>query len=235
MQPPPSFDDGSCLNVNVAEAFSVVYLNEITLVDFSTGDNSSLAGMLSLAGGYSEYDGSNYTVTLTKVDDPSVQGTIDALVAHNGTTTFSVPEEGLYTLSVTDEKGCTKEFIVSVPNQNPVQLSLSDTSVMPLENFCMPITVADFNNILSAAFTISWDPSVIDLLNVSNIHPTLGSNAGLDDTRGSEGILTFLFFELSLNTISLPDNAILFELCYAAVGTSRVSNGHQFCQQANRY
>ena len=215
---PPTFDDGSCLHVSTDEAFSVLFLNEISLVDFSTPDDMSLSGMFTLAGGYSEFDGSNYTVTLTKLEDPSVTGIVDAMVAHDGTTTFSVPEAGLYTLRVTDATGCTTEFIVSVPNQDPVNLCLSDTAVMPENNFCMPITVGDFNNILSVAFTIGWDPSIIEFLGVSNIHPTLGSNAGLDESRGSEGLLTFLFFELSLNTISLPDSAVLFEICYTVVG-----------------
>ncbi|NND31579.1 MAG: hypothetical protein HKN76_03240, partial [Saprospiraceae bacterium] len=215
---PPTFDDGSCLNVRIDEAFAVIYLNEISLVNFSTPDNMSLSGMFTLAGGYSEFDGSNYTVSLTKLDDPSVTGIVDALIAHDGTTTFTVPEAGLYTLRVTDATGCTTEFIVSVPNQDPVSLCISDTAVMPETNFCIPITVGDFNNILSVAFTIGWDPSVIEFLSVSNVHPTLGGNAGHDDTRGAEGLLTFLFFELSLNTISLPDSAVLFDVCFTAVG-----------------
>src|SRR5690606_17400306 len=43
---PPDFDaGGNCLHVSTDEAFSVIYLNDIRLVNFSTPDNSSLTGM----------------------------------------------------------------------------------------------------------------------------------------------------------------------------------------------
>jgi len=217
---PPSFDDGSCLNVNTNEAFSVIYLNQIELTNFSTPDNSSLTGMFSLSGGYPEFDNSvNYIVSLTKVDDPTVTGTIDALISHNGTTTFSVPEAGTYTLTVVDPKGCSREFVVHVPSVDPVQLCLSDTSVMAEENFCMPVTVGDFRNIASVSFTMSWDPSVIEFLNVSNINSAFGTNLGFDDKKGAEGILPVLFIDLSgFSTIDLPDSTIMFELCFTVIG-----------------
>ena len=218
---PPAFDDGgSCLHVSIDEVFSVVYLNDISLLDFSTPDNSSLSGMLSLAGGYPEYDPSeNYIVTLSKIDDPSVMGIIDAQISHGGITTFSVPVAGTYILSVSDPRGCSKEFIVTIPSVDPVQLCLSDISVMTESNFCMPVTVANFTNVLSAAMTIGWDPSVIEFTGVSNVNPTLGSNnVGFDEDRKAEGLLPVLFFELSLTTITLPDSAVLFDLCFTVVG-----------------
>jgi gliding motility-associated-like protein len=218
---PPAFDaGGNCLHVSTGEAFSVIYLNDIRLVNFSTPDNSSLSGMFSLSGGYPEYDPLvNYGVTLIKIDDPAVQGIIDASITHGGTTTFSVPEPGTYTLSVTDPKGCTKDFVVNVPNVDPVQLCLGDSAVIPETNFCMPVTVSNFNNVLSVALTIGWDPSVIEFIGVSNVNPTLGSsNIGFDENRKDEGILPVLFFEQNLMKISLPDSAILFEVCFTVIG-----------------
>ncbi|MCB0669237.1 MAG: gliding motility-associated C-terminal domain-containing protein [Saprospiraceae bacterium] len=216
---PPSFDDGSCFNINTSEAFSVIYLNQLELVNFSTPDNNSLSGMFSITGGYPEFDNNtNYSVTLTKIDDPTVLGTVDAAISHGGTTTFSVPEAGTYILSVIDPKGCSREFVVHVPSVDPIKLCLKDSTVMSGDNFCIPVTVADFNNVLSIAMTIGWNPSVIEFIQVDNVNPIFGSDIGFDDSRGAEGVLPVLFFEQNLNTIALPDSTVLFEVCFTAIG-----------------
>ncbi|MDH3648208.1 MAG: gliding motility-associated C-terminal domain-containing protein [Saprospiraceae bacterium] len=226
-----TFDDGSCVDVNVDAAFSVIYLNQIILVDFFAPDDNSLTGAISLAGGLPEWDMSNYIVSLVKIDDPSVTGTIDNAISHGGTTTFSVPEAGVYRLLVTDEKGCTKEFIVTIPSEDPVGLCLPDSVVRPGQILCVPVTVNNFQGILSLAMTISWDPNVIDFTNVSNINPILGASASFDVARGPEGILPILWFDLSITPQNLMDGDTLFELCFNVIGAPGSRTGLQFANE----
>ena len=226
-----TFDDGLCVHVNVDAAFSVIYLNEITLVNFFAPDDNSLTGAISLAGGLPEWDMSNYTVSLEKIDDPSVTGTIDGAISHGGTTTFSVPEPGVYRLLVTDEKGCTREFIVTIPSENPVVLCIPDTIVRPGQILCVPVTVGNFQGILSLAKTMSWDPNVIDFTNVTNINPILGSSASFDIERGPEGILPILWFDLGITPQDLVNGDTLFELCFNVIGSPGSRTGLQFINE----
>ncbi len=208
---------GSCLNVSVNEWFSVLYLNDITLTDFSTPDATSLAGSFSLQGGISEIDGSNYTVTLVNAEDPSVVGTIDALIPHGGTTTFTVPQAGNYILSVTDDNGCTKEFVVRVPNVDPVELHLPDTTVAAEDTICVAITVKNWNDVFSFAYSLAWDASILQFINVQSIHPSI-RDIFRDEDATATGVLPLVWIDFAVNGLSLPDDEILFELCFKAIG-----------------
>ncbi len=83
---------GTCLDVNKDQGFSVLYLNDIDLIDFSTEDGL-LNGTLSLGGGIPEYyPDSTYSVSLVNVEDPTIEGTIfDSNILHGGTSGFDVP------------------------------------------------------------------------------------------------------------------------------------------------
>ncbi len=208
-----SFDDGSCVNVSVDQAFEVTYLNQITLDNFTTDDPMSLTGSFGVSGGLSEIDFSNYTITMVKSDNPGVTGTIDAAVQHGGSTTFSVPEPGLYTVTITDGTGCSQEFIVSVPTSTPVNLCLGTTAQPYGSNFCMPVTVSNFMDVVSIAFTISWDPNVIEFNGIMDQNPIL-AGASFDMSRADEGQIPLLWFDNLLNLNSLPDGDTLFSLCF---------------------
>ncbi len=214
---PPTFDNGSCLNVRTDQAFSVVYLYDITLDAFSTPDLNSLAGMFSLSGGLPEYDGSNYNVTLIKEGNPSVQGTIDNAISHGNTTTFEVPEAGTYILKVSDDKGCSKEFIVNIPNADPIMLCFANGAVATGENICLPITATNFTDIILMGFAVKWDSRLFEYVGVSNIHPEIPISS-FDEDFINNGLLKLIaFFDLDIGS-TINDNETLFEVCLTAVG-----------------
>ncbi len=222
-----SFDGGTCLDVNKGQGFSVLYLNDIQLLDFSTIPGA-LMGMMTLAGGMSEVDGLPYTVTLVNVDDPLVTGTVDAAVNHNGTTTFSVPSAGNYLLTITDGQGCSKTFTVSVPANDPVGLCFTSETVPANGSICMPVLVGNFDSLTATAFTAAWDPSVLRLSTVGKIHPSLGNNAIPDVIKADMGVLPFLWFDLSTDGITLADGDTLFEMCFDAIGVPGQSTDLRF-------
>jgi gliding motility-associated-like protein len=100
---------GSCVNVNTANSFEVVYLNAIQGAIVSQGN---LTGSFKVSGGLSEYDNtSNYTINIVLKSNPAKKGTVTSGAAkHNGTVTFTVPENGVYLISVKDGKSCDAQF-----------------------------------------------------------------------------------------------------------------------------
>ncbi len=215
---PIAFDDGSCVNVRIDQAFSVLYLNEIVLTDFTT-PSGGLSGQFGLSGGMSEITDDPYNVTLTLRDDPSITGSIDAAISHGGMTTFSVPEPGIYELTVTDSKGCSKTFVVSVPAEDPVGFCIPHIDVGHNETECVAITVTDFDSILTFQTTITWDPTIIEFVNLSNFNDILGGILVDDDPQTvAKGILPLTWFDLSAEHQSLEDGDTLFEICFRGVG-----------------
>ncbi len=213
-----TFDNGSCLNVRTDQAFSVVYLNEITLDQFSTPDLNSLSGMFMISGGLPEYDGSNYTLSLVKDGDPSVQGIIDANALHGTPTTFSVPQPGAYFLTVSDGEGCSKTFVVNVPNVDPVSLCFGNGGAAPGEQFCVPITVSNFNDIDFMSFAVKWDPRYFEYGGVQNLNTFLEIMHFTEDFVGN-GLLKILPLDKADGIgDSLNDGDTLFEICFIAIG-----------------
>jgi gliding motility-associated-like protein len=101
---------GSCVNVNKAASFDVVYLNAIKRTIVSQGD---LAGSFNVFGGLSEYDNgaTNYTITINLKSNPAIKGTVTSANAkHNSTVTFTTPQNGIYTIDIQDGKSCGLTF-----------------------------------------------------------------------------------------------------------------------------
>ena len=101
---------GSCVNLNTAASFDVIYLNAIKKTIVSQGD---LAGSFKALGGLSEYDNgtTNYTITINLKSNPAVKGTVTSGAAkHNGTVTFTAPQNGVYTVDIQDGKSCGLTF-----------------------------------------------------------------------------------------------------------------------------
>jgi gliding motility-associated-like protein len=101
---------GSCVNVNKAASFDVVYLNAIKRTINSQGD---LSGSFKAFGGLSEYDNgtTNYTITINLKSNPAIKGTVTSGNAkHNSTVNFTAPQNGIYTIDIQDGKSCGLTF-----------------------------------------------------------------------------------------------------------------------------
>ena len=106
---------GPCVHLNVDEAFSVVFLNEIELSNFIfTSDSSGCFGQLEVRGGLPEFDGSVYALeSFHLISDPGIVGTVTGPPAsHGGTMGLRFPGPGLYEITIEDGKSCAASMIV---------------------------------------------------------------------------------------------------------------------------
>lgn len=215
---------GPCVNVNTADAFSVVYLNAIqeSNVNYASG---SLTGSFTINGGLPQYNGSNYTITITLDTNPAITGTVTSGPASNGSTVqFSVPQDGTYTITVEDGKSCGTTFQVFFP---VVAFNATNETANPNDNVCVDISVLQFTNILSAQFTINYDPSVLQFTNVSgfNLDGLNASNFNLL----SAGTLNFSWNSTDINNgTTLTDGASVFQICFDVIGAIGTSSPISF-------
>ncbi len=102
-------------------------------------------------------------------------------------------------------------------NFNGIVLTIEDVNASPGENVCVPVTVENFDDIESASIGVTWDESIIDYTEITNF--SLPGSLQFNDTNVGNGELAVLWTDPLGNQNSLPDGAVLFEICFDATGS----------------
>jgi len=94
-----------------------------------------------------------------------------------------------------------------------ITVSAADATVDPGGSVCVDVTVQDFDDITSLAFSMDWEPSVVNFVEVTNFNlPGLSAaNFNLD---GSNFGISCLESWTSPEGISLPDGSPIFSICF---------------------
>ncbi len=225
----PGFKPGPCVAVNTAEKFEIVYLNEITATGISTNFNNDCLGRFTVRGGYPQYAGSPavYTINISLASNPNVKAIIQTAATqlfHLASVSFSVPQSGVYNVVISDGKSCPHSFQMNMDVCNPVDnvmMSFPDSIVPPGGTICVPVTVDNFS-LLSASFSLNWDPTVLQyngLQNISTVIDTIFGTSNLNATQTSSGLLGVSFNNTNPNNnITIPNGSTIFEMCFTAIG-----------------
>lgn len=227
----PTYENGGpCVHSNIDTAFAVVYLNEITVEDIELGPLVNLgncSARFNLLGGLPEFDsGETYTISATLNSNPSVEATINtSATGHNEMVKLSVPQAGLYDVTVEDGKGCPLSFQLDMSAcSETITLNIDPITTEEGATVCVPVTADDFSDIVSFQFVISYDPNVLNVSSpdLANINPAFAVSPpfGAVPTEGNYLIGWAAFPPVGVN---LPNGGTLFEICFDVVG----SNGDQ--------
>ncbi len=217
-------DNGQCINMNAAEAFPVVYLNEIKILD-CTFDlvNNEYMGSFVLEGGFPEYNGSTYTsVAVIKNNNFNDQAQIiGGPFMHGDLVNFVADEPGNYSILVQDGLSCggAKDMeLIEDDNELTVSIDLPPGPFEPGQYVCATFTVTDFDSITSMQWTINFDPNVLEW------DATLPCSVpGLDafnlPTYGVEsGFIPFQWFDADANGVDLDDGECIYDICFNVIG-----------------
>ncbi len=213
---------GACVSVSTDQAFSVVYLNPIAIATNNGTINYPFAGntceaRLSLQGGLPEFDpAERYNVTVVNKDDPSIIGTIQPTGSAN-VIDFNVPQAGIYEIIVSDGIGCelSLELDMSTCSDETIILESAGGTYGVGQEFCVDITVRDFNNIVGFNFSLNWDTAVLDFTRLEYYNNTTfldGSSIGINDEY--PGFINILYLDFGLVPTDLDDGSILFAICF---------------------
>ncbi len=110
-------------------------------------------------------------------------------------------------------------------NPNGLSINLPDVSICPGESFCMDVTADNFDDLVGFQFSLNWNPDVIQFTSITNINSNLFTfNMADFNTAGSNnGFITVDWDDPSCFGEILPDDAVLFTVCFASVGGGDVN------------
>ena len=105
-----------------------------------------------------------------------------------------------------------KKTTIAKARFSPVNISIDELEI-PIENipdtFNIPVRASNFTDILGIEFNLSFDSSSVEFLEIENL-ANMGGYFGT--TQAENGKIAYLWHDTLANSISLPDNTILFEL-----------------------
>ena len=173
----PTFEGtpvGSCVDVSVDQAFSVVYLNQIIATDRNeNAGGNGCRGSFTALGGLPEFaPTTDYRITITKRGATAVRGTLlnNGPIRHDTEVLFSVPEPGVYDIMISDGKSCDGTFSMNMNGCMPVEFIADRLNALPGQRICVDVQVKNFIDVGSAQFTISFDPTVLRFDTVENLN-----------------------------------------------------------------
>jgi hypothetical protein len=94
-----------------------------------------------------------------------------------------------------------------------------DTIPTNQSNYAASVRVSDFNEIVGAQFTFTWDSSVLSYSGVRDLAPFLGVIEHFGEDNTAAGVLRFAWYNDALTGISLPDSAQLFTVDFDVIGS----------------
>ncbi|NJL76570.1 MAG: hypothetical protein HC892_17685, partial [Saprospiraceae bacterium] len=214
---------GPCVDVNIDQAFAVVYLNAINASNIEVSDTESCSGSFELNGGLPEFDGSNYNISIVLLSDSTIRGSVNTPSAsHEDVVRVSVPRAGEYLVTVRDGKSCPASFNMTFGSCTGLTFRLPEANIFLNGSRCIDITVSDFVNVASIQLALKWDPFPIRFDSIGNVNPLLGGGQGLDNLMFNidnvqQGELSVIWADFgTFQSITLPDDAVLFSLCFTA-------------------
>ncbi|MCB9329608.1 MAG: gliding motility-associated C-terminal domain-containing protein [Lewinellaceae bacterium] len=223
-----------CVDVNINDAFSVIYLRKITELRIS--DNTSTVqtnytddckARFRLYGGYPEWDlNATYTVSIALDSDPSVKALIytpPAQMKHSNDIIFSVPQSGTYRVTVEDGKSCGHTFLINVTScdaSDNVTISMPELVAPPGAQICVPINMINYTNIIGASWSVTWDPTVLMYNGFQNPSDSLGafdlSNLNVDNAN--QGFIGIAYSDFANpNGTTIPNGGTFVELCFTVL------------------
>ncbi|MGK0363296.1 MAG: gliding motility-associated-like protein [Saprospiraceae bacterium] len=213
-----TMEQGPCVNANINEAFSVVYLNELTASNqIST---TTCSGAFTINGGLAEFDGSDYVaIAVINMDNPVITGVVTSGSAtHGDQVTFTVPEEGNYVVVVEDGKNCEAVIPFVFTEADPLEMIASTENVPTAGSQCIDITANNFDEIVTMQTTIDYDETILTFTGFQNFNPNLPDLMGSVVNNGMAVVMSW--FDPTTNGISLADNSLLFQICFDVIGTA---------------
>ena len=132
--------------------------------------------------------------------------------------------------SVTDADGMAVTFngndgtvtINQMPTGGDLLVDIGNATVNEGDNFCVSVTVDNFTDVVGMAFTLNYNASQLQFDQITNINTSIPgfsiANFGTPPAI-ADGFISVNYFNLSLIPTTLPNNTVLFEVCFDAIGS----------------
>jgi hypothetical protein len=98
---------------------------------------------------------------------------------------------------------------------------MEDRQVAPGERACLPVTAQGFQNLIGMQFSFRWNPEELTFAAVENMELVDLSLQNFGATYAEKGVVALSWIHQSLQGVSLPRDAHLFDICF----TPKVASG----------
>lgn len=217
---PNTGEIGPCMNVNTADAFSVVYLNAIN-ADMINVDatGTGCVGEFRVLGGLPEYEGAAevYNVSIVLQSNPTVSAQIvGGASTHDEMVQFTVTTPGVYEITIEDGVSCGHTFTMDMSGCTSMTHDVSDACGETGMQVCVPVIAQNFVMGTSFQYTIEFDETVLQYANIAS-----GELAAGDITVGPGTITDRITVSWSLNgggNVTVNDGETLYSICFNVIG-----------------
>ncbi len=85
---------------------------------------------------------------------------------------------------------------------------------------CVDVSVQNFDNILSMQYSMHFEPTIVQFTGVQglNLPGLVASNIGTNNA--ANGDLTFSWLDPNVSGVTVPDNTVIYQICFDVVGTN---------------
>jgi hypothetical protein len=155
----------------------------------------------------------------------STDNTVKALIhtpsealTNGASVQISVPKSGTYNIKIEDSAGATSIFttdMASCDGSNNINLTVPTGAIVGQgETYCFPISVKNFKNIASFAFSIQWNKANFQFSGIQNVNPKLTDFTLINNiTNLNPGQLGVSYLDPLLSNFNFDDNESLLEIC----------------------
>lgn len=101
-----------------------------------------------------------------------------------------------------------------------LQIAIGNTNAKKGEEACVSMTSKSFNSILGLQYSILFDPAQLKFTK-STKYGLPGLNDGsFGTTKAEQGSINFLWFDMNVKGVSLPETAVLYDLCFEVLANN---------------
>jgi hypothetical protein len=110
-------------------------------------------------------------------------------------------------------------FSLNFPLFAQIVLITPDVTVDQDQVIDVDVKVNGFADILSLQFSMTWDPTVLEFIEIKDFDlPTTGGDLNFGTTNTFAGILSFAWIDPDLQGVDKSDNTAIFKVSFSAVG-----------------
>lgn len=215
---------GTCVSVSIDEAFAIVYLNSIrnngVAVDFQ-----NLSGSFELGGGLPQIQAdATYTISVVNRENPALTGTVTSgATGHAERVEVSVPEAGVYIVTVEDGKSCPHSFEINI--SQGVEIEFTNLNIPQDGSGCVDVLARNFTNVSSFQFAFTWNGLPFRFDSITNLNPAfvdfrVDNSFNLENAnQDAAEIITNWADFATFQTVTLDEEEVLFSICFSGRGT----------------
>lgn len=137
-------------------------------------------------------------------------------VGSSTTLAFSSEPQPIFvsTTSNSDAGLNTRNGNMTILPPESLNLNISSATVSRNEAFCVDVTAENFEEMVSFVTSIGWETSLIDFVSVTNFGVPELDEGDFDLSGAANGFLRLNWSSSNAAGETLPDNAVLFSLCF---------------------